>query len=277
MAIESVTDIVRSASSAFGGGEFNAGSFTIPFYDNGIYPISEWMPPGGLTTLPGVKGMAALTAVGTLTTRTVATTNGLTRLQRLGYVTAATAGAIASVIDATAPRLTLGVSGGLAGGFIFTHRFGISDPATVSGARMFCGVRNTTAAATNVEPSTLINSIGVGHGAADTNLKLFQGGSAAQTPIDLGSNFPITAVSTEGYLLILYAPANPVAAGYSVGWYVKRLGTSFSANGKLTGTVGTAVPAATALLNLSSFRTNNATALAVGLDVGAITTQNLST
>lgn len=50
--------------------------------------VALWMPPGGSTTVPGVFGMAALTATGTATARTVATTNLLTRMTRLGYVSA---------------------------------------------------------------------------------------------------------------------------------------------------------------------------------------------
>ena len=46
--------------------------------------VALWMPPGSSTTVPGVFGMAALTAVGTATARTVATTNLLSRMTRLG-------------------------------------------------------------------------------------------------------------------------------------------------------------------------------------------------
>lgn len=251
-------------------GSFNAGSFTIPAYDNTIYPVSEWMPPGNATTLPGVKGMGALTTVGTATARSILSNNGLNMLQRIGFVSAATAGAMASVVDAVNPRLFLGAGGGNAGGFIVALRFGISDAATVSGARMFCGLRNTTAAPTNVEPSTLLNCIGVGHGASDTNLK-FYSGINTNAVVDLGANFPITAGGTEGYLLILYAQPDTAGGLNGVGWYVKRLKTGFSASG-----IAGQSPGQTNPVNLSCFRTNNATALAVGLDIGAYTSKNLS-
>lgn len=255
---------------------FNAGTFTVPYFDRISYPPAYWQPVGRLAAAPTPLGMGALTAVGTLTARAVATTNALTKLRRLGVVSAATAAALASLVDTAAVNLLIGTSGGLGGGFLFSTYFGISDAATVSGARMFVGLRNSVAAPTNVEPSTLVNCVGVGHGAADTNLKIYTGGSAAQAAIDLGANFPVTT-NTGAYQLILYAPQNPVAAGYTVGYMVKRLGTTFTASGKLTGAVGTALPAATAILNYSAYRTNNATALAVGLDVGALISQNLAT
>lgn len=256
--------------NAMPGSGFNAGSFTIPAYDKTIYPLSEWKPPGNATTLPGVNGMGALTTVGTATARAVTSSNGLTMLQRIGFVSAATAGAMVSAVDSVNPRLFLGAGGGNAGGYIVALRFGISDPATVSGARMFCGLRNTVSAPTNVEPSTLLNCIGVGHGAADTNLKIYHGAST-NTVVDLGANFPTTAVSTEGYLLILYAQPDTAGGLNGVGWYVKRLKTGFSASG-----IAGQSPGQTNPVNLSCFRTNNATALAVGMDIGAYTSQNLA-
>ncbi len=48
--------------------------------------IALWNPPGNGTSVPGVFGMTAPTAVGTATARTVATTNLFTRTRRLGYV-----------------------------------------------------------------------------------------------------------------------------------------------------------------------------------------------
>jgi hypothetical protein len=126
--------------------------------------VALWMPPGGATTVPGVFGMAALTATGTATARTVATTNLLTRMTRLGYVSAATAGALAGAREAVA-KFTTGAGPGL-GGFFARYRFGISDAATVAGARMFVGLDALTAAPTNIDPSTKVNCVGVGQIAA---------------------------------------------------------------------------------------------------------------
>ena len=218
-----------------------------------------WMPPGGSTAAPGVFGMAALTATGTVTARAVATTNLLTRMTRLGYVSAATAGALAGAREAVA-KFTTGAGPGL-GGFFARYRFGISDAATVAGARMFVGLDALTAAPTNIDPSTKVNCVGVGQIAASNNLHIIRGNATAKTPIDLGANFP--ANTNDGaYELNLFSPPTG-----GVHWQVRRLNTPFEATGFLP---STEVPIATQLLCHQLWRCNNATALAVGLDVCGI-------
>ena len=221
--------------------------------------VALWMPPGGSTTVPGVFGMAALTATGTATARTVATTNLLTRMTRLGYVSAATAGALAGAREAVA-KFTTGAGPGL-GGFFARYRFGVSDVATVAGARMFVGLDALTAAPTNIDPSTKVNCVGVGQIAASNNLQIIYGNATAKTPIDLGANFPANT-NTDAYELNLFSPP---AGG--VHWHVRRLNTAFEASGFLA---STDTPVATTLLCHQLWRCNNATALAVGLDVCGI-------
>ena len=221
--------------------------------------VALWMPPGGSTTVPGVFGMAALTATGTATARTVATTNLLTRMTRLGFVSAATAGSLAGAREAVA-KYTTGAGPGL-GGFFARYRFGISDPAVVAGARMFIGLDAITAAPTNIDPSTKVNCIGVAQIATSNNLNIVYGNATAKTPIDLGADFPANT-NTDAYELNLFSPP---AGG--VHWHVRRLNTVFEASGFLA---STDTPAATALLCHQLWRCNNATALAVGLDVCGI-------
>ena len=225
--------------------------------------VGYWDPPGNATTVPGVFGYTAPTVLGSATARNIATTNLFNRMRRLGYVSSATAGNFAGQYVAVA-QVTVGDGSGN-GGFYKVCRFGCSDAATVAGARQFVGVGSAVGAPTNVEPSTLTNSIGVGHGAADTNLKIYYGGSAAQTAIDLGSNFPVNTLSTDVYELALFAPPS---SNNTVYYEVTRLNTGNVAAGTLTGTAGTALPASTTLLSYQrAWRCNNATAKAVGLDV----------
>ena len=221
--------------------------------------VALWMPPGGSTTVPGVFGMAALTATGTATARPVAATNLLTRMTRLGYVSAATAGALAGGREAVA-KYTTGAGPGL-GGFFARYRFGVSDAATVAGARMFIGLDALTAAPTNIDPSTKINCIGVGQIGTSNNLHIIRGNATAKTPIDLGADFPANT-NADPYELILFAP--PTGGCY---WQVRRLGTSFEATGFLS---STEIPTSTQLLCLKLWRSNNTTDLAVGLDVCSI-------
>ncbi|MBA3405298.1 MAG: hypothetical protein H0U13_11555 [Gemmatimonadaceae bacterium] len=228
--------------------------------------VGYWNPNGGTSAIPGVFGYLAPTATGfTVTLRAAATTSMFTRMRRLGFVTVATAGTV-GIYRVSVPMFTLGAGGTPAlGGFFKVLRFGISDAAAVSGARMFWGMSSNVGAPTNVEPSTLTNCIGIGHGAADTNMKIFYGGSAAQTPIDLGVNFPANTRNVDVYDLALFAPPS---APDTVHYQVTRLNTDQSVSGTLAAaTPGLQLPLSTTLLNNPwGYRTNNATALAVGVD-----------
>lgn len=229
--------------------------------------IARWNPPGVVTTVPGVDGVGALTVVGTATARTPAATNILTRMNRLGFVSAATAAALTSLRVPNA-MWTTGNGSGL-GGFFFHCRFATSDAAAVSGARAFIGVSSNTGAATNVEPNTLTNSIGVAQlSTNNTQWYLVFGGSAAQTAIALGTGLGAPTLTTTCFELTLYAPAS---ANGTVHYTVTNLGTGVSVSGTLTpATAGVQTPLNSTFLTWQLWRTNNATALAVGLDVASI-------
>lgn len=219
--------------------------------------VALWMPPGGSTTVPGVFGMAALTATGTATSRTVATTNILQRMTRLGYVSAATAGALAGAREAVA-KYTTGAGSGM-GGFFARYRFAISDAAAVAGARAFVGLSATTGAPTNVEPSTLLNALGVCRLSTSNNLHIYGAGASAGTAVDLGAGFPANN-NAIAYELTLFSPA---AGGCH--WQMTRLDTGATVSGTFA-----AVPLGTVLLCHQLWCTNNATALAVALDICGI-------
>lgn len=234
----------------------------------GTNKIATYIPQGNSTTVTST-GYNASTILGSTTTRTMATTNLFTRARRLGFVSATASASFAGNYLTVTP-ITTGVTIGgiLTGGFYKVVRFGISDPAAVSGSQMFIGVSALIAAPTNAEPNTLTNCVGVGHGSADTNLKIFFGGSAAQAPIDLGAGFPLTVNSAVLYELALFCPAGDLGANV-VNWQVTNLSTNVTASGTLTAaTAGTQLPLNTTLLSYARhYRTNNATALAVGLDI----------
>lgn len=228
--------------------------------------VAWWNPSGNSNIVPAVVGLPAFTEVGTRTARNVATTNLFTRMKRIGYVSNTPSGSLSSQRVAVA-QYSLGDGFGL-GGFTYIIRFGISDAAAVSGARTFVGMSSNVAAPTNVEPSTLTNTIGIGHGAADTNMKIYYGGSVVQTPIDLGVNFPSDTRNIDMYELILFASPN---SNNSIGYRVLRLNTGHIAEGILTATTpGTQLPSSNTLLAHRSWRSNNTTTLAVGLDIASL-------
>lgn len=230
--------------------------------------IAWWNPPGNGPAVPGVLGMGAPTALGTVTARNVAATNMATRARRLGYVSAATAGSLCGQYGTTA-QFTIGATGGI-GGFFHVVRFVVSDAAAVAGARMFVGLRNAVAAPTNIEPSSgQTNMVGVAQISTSNNLQIVYGGSAAQAAIDLGVNFPANTLSADLYEMAMFAPPDTQVIYYQL----TRINTGQVASGTLSGVVGTAIPAATTFLAIAAWRCNNATALACGLDVVSVYTE----
>ena len=231
------------------------------------------------TVAAGVFG-ASFTIVGTLTARTMASTNRFTRMRKLGYATtAATAGLLVSLRSGF-PQFSTGTGGTAAtadGGFFQSVRFAATDPAAVAGARMFVGVWGTTTAPTNVEPSSLTNAIGVAQLSTDTTqLYLVYGGSTAQTAVALGTGFPcrqITAGINNGipYDFQIWCP--PTGNGV-VNWQLDRLDTGTSISGTITpGTPGLQTPLSTTMLSTVIWRCNNATALACNIDIINIYTE----
>lgn len=253
-----------------------AGGYTAPAFLNATQTVAMLQPAfaNKRITLIGFQnnsstvssiGTQALT--GTVTSVAVTTTNLFTRAIRGTFVSTSTAGTFGNYYGGTGVSMfTLGSATTPAyGGFYYVIRFGIGD--TVAAPRTFIGMSSTTGAPTNVEPSTLINSIGVGQGAANTNLFVYYGGSAAQTPIDLGASFPTGTSNTDWYELTLFAPPT---SNNTVYYQVIRLNTGDKTSGTLTGTAGTVLPSNTTYLAPRNWRTNNATASAVTLALGNI-------
>ncbi len=207
------------------------------------------------------------TRVGTATPRTVTAGTMVGMATRLGYASATTAGSLSGTYTATA-QYALG--NGSYGGFQFTWRLNFSDPAAVSGARAFVGMSSNVSPPTNVEANTLTNSIGLAQLSTDaTQLYIVYGGSAAQTAIALGIGFPPMASTgiTGGpiYDFTLYSPSSANGVVY---YRLERRDTGTFVEGAVgPGTAGTTLPANTTLLAPRAWRCNNATALAVGLDM----------
>ena len=238
---------------------FDKSSAIQPFIANNR--ISIWSHPGNSNSSSVNLAAPTFTITGTLTTRNVAVGSLLTMSKRLGIVSNASGGSLAGYRIPNAQHKIGGGDG--RGGFFLVHRFAISDNNLVTGGRMFLGARSSTGSPSNVNPSTITNCIGIGHGAGDTTLKLYYGGSVPQTPIDLGIDFPVTS-NTDIYELILYSPINE----YKVYYQVNNINSGAETSGELTGTEGTILPATTTLLSLmNAFRSNNTTGQPVGIDI----------
>ncbi len=218
------------------------------------------MRPSAAGTTPSVIGLSASTS-GTAASRQRANTNALRRLSRMAYTTGAVAGTVAEW-RATAAQVTTG--SGTTGGFWFSSTSAASDAAAVAGVRGFCGLA-AAVAATNVEPSTLTNCIGIAQLSTDTTqMYLVYGGAVAQTPIALGTSFaPYNAAvsSTTGnpFVLELWSPRTQVEV---VHYQVTNLHNGAVASGTLS-----TVPLSSQMLSPKIWRCNNATALDAAFDI----------
>lgn len=209
------------------------------------------------------NGIRTATALGTASVGLLSTGNKRASAQRTIFTSAGTAGSFCGFYNNFA-SLVVPDGAGL-GGFVADFSFGIEDASLVSGARTFCGLTTSISAPANVSPSTLTNCIGIGHDAGDTTWKLYYGGSAAQTPIDLGANFP---VSNTDWLHLLIAASPDVAATYE--YRVRRYTSTamYEASGSIGPLTSAAIPQALSLLAAQAWRCNNATASAVVLPIG---------
>jgi hypothetical protein len=160
-------------------------------------------------------------------------------------------------------QYTVGDGSGL-GGFTYITRFGTADATTITNARMFIGLANTTSAPSNVTPDTQTNQIGLAQKDGSSNCFIVYGGSAAQTPIDTGFN---CADTTQAYDLAIFAPPN---SNNTVYVQVIRLSDNTSYSTTLTGTAGTVLPSSTTLLAHRAWRTNNTTAQTAAFDIASI-------
>lgn len=214
----------------------------------------EWTAQNGSTSLGAYGGTA--TTAGTLSARSIAAGSFFAWCRRVGVVSATFAGSSGEILG---NRLSYGLGDAAgAGGFTLVATFGIADAAPVANARMFVGFTPATIATTNVNPSTLVNIIGVGADAGEATLSIMHNdGAGTATKVGLGANFPADTQRTDVYELVLYAPPQATEVGYRV----TRLNTGDS----LSGTLSSNLPAGSTLLSPHVWRNNGATALAVEL------------
>lgn len=220
-------------------------------------------------------GAAVLTASAAGTAVTPASGSAKAAVQRIQYASAATAGAIHTLIspsDSNAYVLRGGVAG--EGGFRFVTRMALN--ALAAGNRGFWGVAATRTAATGagVDPLTTAASarVGLAINANTGNMQLSRSDGTTAAAIDLGANFPVDTTSLYELLLVC-RPHNGTSAG-NISYRVRRYTTAQDNPAfETTGTLSTNIPAATTLLHPWVFFSNNATAAAVSWHFNSMTVE----
>jgi hypothetical protein len=222
--------------------------------------ITSWRAPGN-STATLVVDAAILSLTGLATTATTATTNAQTWMRRVEFLVTVAATTAVAGFRATAALWGLGNGAGY-GGFDFLCDWGPATGVATTTMRGFCGMANSVAAPTDVEPSTQTNMIGMGWDAADANIQIMFAGAGAATKVDLGSSFPVPTVDrTKAYRLKLRADAN----GTTVRYEVRDLA---SGGATVSGTISANLPANTVLLAPRGWVSVGGTSSVVGIAFG---------
>jgi hypothetical protein len=211
-------------------------------------------------TTPSNFGVG-LTGTGTATLSSWASTSLYSKLNRMEYlVTVASATAVAGWRYATA-RWTVGStsSSDNAGGFYYTCTWGPATGVANTTSRAFTGMASSTAAPTDVEPSSITNIVGMGWDAADTNIQVMHRGAGAVTKLDLGVSFPVPTVDrTSIYKLTMYSPSSTTQ---TINYVVDNLTTGAT----VSGTINTNLPSTTTPLAPRSWMSVGGTSSVVGV------------
>jgi len=244
----------------------------IPFiYDGLIWqPIPEvggasywrgvFIATPGSSTLTG-RGVN-LSATGTATAYTPANTNRIAAIPAVEVlVTTAAANAVAAARIST-PSFRLGQIGGA--GLLYVRALvrnatGGDTPTT----RGFFGLRGSSSAPTDVNPSTFTNIVGLGWDSGDSVLSIIRNdASGTASKIPLGSSFPRpTADRSQAWDLRLLSDGQG-----NVYWAVTALATGATANGVLT----TDLPAGTTLLAFQSYISVGGTSSVIGIGLSIV-------
>lgn len=211
---------------------------------------------GGADTQMGL----VISATGTATSENVATTNLHNYMRRRSWrITTASTTAVAGIRGGALQFSVGGPSAGL-GGFHLVWRWGPATGVTNASHRAFVGMRNSTAAPTDVNPSTLTNICGMGYDSADTNIQfMYNDGSGTATKVDLGASFAKpNADLTSVYEIAMFArPGTTQSLTYEV--------TNLVSGAVATGTVTTDVPTTTTLINPYSYMSVGGVSSVIGL------------
>jgi hypothetical protein len=216
------------------------------------------------------ENIAVGTLQGTATAVSVSTTSIQTKKTRLkvGVSTAALNG-ICGYRSTSAFNI-------IGTGWKFCVAFGVSDTGFNTGARQFYGMTATTSSlglSSTLTVESLLNIIGIGSDASDTNLQIFHNdGSGTATKIDLGSNFAANrtagAVATDFFVFEMYNPFDSMNVYYKV--------TSLENNVTIEGTITTNLPSDTTPITIQACRTSGASSNACSFDISQLTLNCLS-
>lgn len=213
-------------------------------------PLALYMPTPNSGTITTI-GTSAPTIVGSAIARAPASTNQSTARPRIGYQTLAP-----STTNTVGVRFTQNAQW-RATGFFHSAAWMVSQGGTVSTHRAFSGLRNSTVAPTDVNPSTLTLIAGFGYDSGDANVQFMHNdGSGTATKVSTGIAKPTANDSAAFFYTLSADPGGNIA--YSITEVIS--GTTFS------GTATTDLPATTDALYTYTYASVGGTSSAIGID-----------
>jgi len=253
-------DVGSTGPQGAQGPEGDQGAYgTTDAFDNLMRNVSAGALNGARAPLGIPSGVT-----GTPSHPTLTPTSRLTSTPRTRYSTTVGAG------QAAALRSGLGLwwrgnAAGL-GGFDLVWQFGLASFA--SGFRSFVGLRAIVGLIPNVDPSTLVNIIGIGLNAGATQWSLMHNDAAgAAVVVPLGGAFDVSA--TDLLQLRLTCAANGATVDYEV--------TNLESGAVAAGTLAADIPAAAVFLSSHVWaNTGTDATTALLLDVGDIDSEMAS-
>lgn len=221
--------------------------------------VGLFAPAGGTGTSNVGFGIAT---AGTATAANFATTNIQTYLRRMEYLV--TTAATTAVANIRGSALFFAGGSSTLGGYFTVTRWGPATGLSNSTRRAFAGNIGSTSAATDVNPSSLVNMAGMGWDATDTNIQFMHNDSSGTaTKIDLGASFPRpTADRTSAYEIAMYVEPGSTNISYEV--------TDLGSGAVATGTVTTNTPATSQGLTPTIYTSVGGTSAVTGLAVASM-------
>lgn len=204
-------------------------------------------------------GALAIATTGSAAARTVSGASLVDSLPRSATTATASATAVCGFQANAALIFCLGGSAGI-GGFNVKHRVIVGNGANIASHRFFSGFGATTVAPTDVDPSTLLNIIGIGYDSADTQLQIMHNdASGTATKVALGASFP--------------KPTTALTAVYDVEWstdpgsgVVSYTVVDVTSGATATGSINTNLPAGATMLTLRDYMSAGGTSTALSLE-----------
>lgn len=236
----------------------------------GVFGILDSRPPNleGLAaggTSMAMRGGTGATVLGTGSARTIDTTKARNRVARVGFTSTAPAGSLCGLFHTAGVCSASMGDGSRYSGFTAQFVWQIADATIVAAARMLVCLASS-GAPTNAEPATYTNFIGVGQKGTDTTqfYLMYNGAAATAVSVALGTAVGTPGSTTDAFSFVIKAS---YLQDSSFQWFLTNLVTGVSVSGAITGVLGTSLPPVGTLLMPKLWRSNNATATAVALEV----------